>query len=241
MSGPGRGEAERGEGEPDLAAFGTVREGQLVLDLAGGRGRGAAAALEAGARVVLLDRSLEAMGRADPGLLARARAVAGDAGALPFRAGLFDVVLLRAAVHHLAEPAVALREAARVTRPGGAVVVVDKTGPADLPLRALRNAIERIRHPGHVWAHAERELRSLAAAARLEVEASRSWGEIHDAEEWIARGRCDPPWDGIVRELLRADLAGGGKATGVREGPAGGLFLEERWAALRLRKGGGRR
>jgi hypothetical protein len=64
---------------------------------------------------------------------------------------------------------------------------------------------------------------------------------VRDAEEWIAKGDCPPPWDGIVREYLRADLEAGGPALGTREGPGGALVLEERWAALRLRKPGGRR
>jgi ubiquinone/menaquinone biosynthesis C-methylase UbiE len=229
-------------GEPDPAVLGGVRPGQAALDAAGGRGRAAAALAAAGARVVLLDRDAGALAEVDPSLAGRVRRVRGDVLSLPFGAATFDAVVLRAVLHHLVEPAAALREAARVTRPGGVVVLVDKAAPEEIERRALRNAVERLRHRGHVWSHSERELRNLAGAARLDVEAWESWTEERDAAEWIARGDCPLPWDGVVREVLAADARAGGAALGARPGPGGGLLLEERWAALRLRKpaGGGR-
>jgi SAM-dependent methyltransferase len=194
-----------------------------------------------GASVVLLDRSAEALRGIDAGLRARIGVLRGDAAALPFRGEVFDAVVLRAALHHLAEPAAALRQAARVTRPGGAVVVLDKAAPEEPAACALRNAVERLRHPGHRWSWTERELRHLAESARLAVEACVVWVEPRDAEEWIARGDCPAPWDARVREYLEADLAAGGRALGTRRGPRGELRIEERWAALRLRKPGGTR
>ncbi len=216
--------------EPDPAAFGGIGPGQLALDAAAGAGRAAKSLLAAGARAVLLERDG-----------ARLSFVRGDVGAMPFPAATFDAVVLRAVLHHLPEPVTALREAARVAKPGGAVLLVDKAGPEDLVDRAFRNAVERLRHPGHVWSHSERELRSFASAARLEVEAWEPWTEVRDAEEWIARGDCPAPWAAVVREYLGADLKAGGRALGTRRGPGGALTIEERWAALRLRKGGSAR
>ncbi|MCK6482278.1 MAG: class I SAM-dependent methyltransferase, partial [Planctomycetes bacterium] len=210
-------------GEPDIARFAGVPPGARVLDCAAGRGRAAASLVAAGARVVVLDRREGALGGIDPDLRPRVLPVAGDAYLLPFRDGTFDAVVLRAVLHHLEEPARALREAARVLRPGGPVVVVDKAAPEDTPARALRNAVERIRHSGHVWAHSPRELRALAGAARLAVEESGEWVEEKEASAWIAGGTCAPPWDGIVMEYLRADLASGGRALGTAAGAGGGL------------------
>ncbi|MDR3361013.1 MAG: methyltransferase domain-containing protein [Bifidobacteriaceae bacterium] len=45
----------------------------------------------------------------------------GDAAALPFEAATFDVVHIHQVLHHLEDPVTAIREAARVTRPGGLV------------------------------------------------------------------------------------------------------------------------
>ena len=45
----------------------------------------------------------------------------GDAAALPFRDGAFDVVIANDSMEHFSRPAEALAEFARVTRPGGSV------------------------------------------------------------------------------------------------------------------------
>jgi ArsR family transcriptional regulator len=80
-------------------------------------------------RVVGIDRS--------PDVLKRARALAerrgvknitwkrGDMEKLPLEDTSVDVVLLSQALHHAADPARAMSEAARVLRPGGRVVALD--------------------------------------------------------------------------------------------------------------------
>lgn len=55
---------------------------------------------------------------------------AGNAVALPFRAASFDGVFCVAVLQHLADPAAALREFARVVRPGGRVLVVEPDNSA---------------------------------------------------------------------------------------------------------------
>ncbi len=70
-------------------------------------------------------------------MLARARALAkrrrvsnitwkkGELDALPLRDASVDVALLSQALHHAADPARSLREAARILVPGGRVLVLD--------------------------------------------------------------------------------------------------------------------
>jgi ArsR family transcriptional regulator len=79
--------------------------------------------------VVAVDRS--------PGVLARAKALAarkrltnitwkkGELEALPIPPATMDVALLSQALHHAADPAAALAEAARILRPGGRLLVLD--------------------------------------------------------------------------------------------------------------------
>jgi SAM-dependent methyltransferase len=57
-----------------------------------------------------------------------ARFVCADALALPFREGVFDVVLCRDLLHHLEEREPAVAELRRVARPGAAVWVVEPNG-----------------------------------------------------------------------------------------------------------------
>ena len=85
--------------------------GGRVLDLGAGTGVAGRAALAAGARsVVGVDSALGMLRRCPAGL----RPVAGDAGALPFGDGRFDLVLAAFCLGHLDRPAAGLREARRV-------------------------------------------------------------------------------------------------------------------------------
>jgi ubiquinone/menaquinone biosynthesis C-methylase UbiE len=51
--------------------------------------------------------------------------VQGDFAALPFATGAFDTVLFHQVLHYAQSPDVALAEAARVTKAGGRIAVVD--------------------------------------------------------------------------------------------------------------------
>jgi len=54
-----------------------------------------------------------------------------DAKELPYDTGRFDVIMSNSIVHHIPDPSVALREAARVLKPGGLIFVRDLLRPAD--------------------------------------------------------------------------------------------------------------
>jgi SAM-dependent methyltransferase len=85
--------------------------GGRVLDLGAGTGVAGRAALAAGARsVVGVDAALGMLRRCPAGV----RPVAGDAAALPFGDGRFDLVLAAFCLGHLDRPAAGLREARRV-------------------------------------------------------------------------------------------------------------------------------
>lgn len=56
-------------------------------------------------------------------LASRATLLRGDAALLPFRDGAFDRVLSSEVLEHLPDPGAAVAELARVTRPGGIVVI----------------------------------------------------------------------------------------------------------------------
>ena len=66
----------------------------------------------------------------------------GELEALPIDDGRLDAATLMLVLHHLPEPAAALREAARVLKPGGRILVADM----------LPHERENYRHQmGHVW------------------------------------------------------------------------------------------
>lgn len=85
--------------------------GRTVLDH--GAGTGAASKAARGARVVAVDI---AMGMLLDRRASRPPAAVGDALALPFRSGGFDVVVAAFSLNHLLDVAAGLREAGRVAR-----------------------------------------------------------------------------------------------------------------------------
>jgi ubiquinone/menaquinone biosynthesis C-methylase UbiE len=107
-----------------------LREGQSVLDVGCGTGvllPGLAEVVGARGSVTGLDHSAAFLARAhrrlrDAGLDERVRLVHGDALAVPFAGGTFDVTHAERVLMHLPEPDAAIREMVRVTRPGGRVV-----------------------------------------------------------------------------------------------------------------------
>lgn len=101
-----------------------------VADVGTGTGILAAELARLGIRVVAVDHSprmLEAAGAKlrDQGLEAAVELRAGEANALPLADGEVDAALAHMVLHYLPAPSEALREMARVVRPGGVVVVVD--------------------------------------------------------------------------------------------------------------------
>ncbi|QDV34208.1 class I SAM-dependent methyltransferase [Tautonia plasticadhaerens] len=109
-------------------------DGRLVLDLGCGKGRFASKLARRGARVVGLDVS-GAMLRAarDSGL----PVALGSIRRLPIPDGGIDAVLFVEVLEHVSpgDLPVVLAEAARVLRPGGRVVIVDKNAASLDPIR----------------------------------------------------------------------------------------------------------
>jgi SAM-dependent methyltransferase len=97
--------------------------GRRVLDAGCGAGEyvRALAALGADARGIEIDGDKLVKPRTAAG--ARGRLVQGDLERAPFASASFDVVLLNEVLEHVPDDAAALREAFRMLRPGGALVV----------------------------------------------------------------------------------------------------------------------
>lgn len=107
--------------------------GARVLDLGAGTGAAGRAAQRRGAEVVVALDS--AIGMLAAGPTPRPPAVAGSAVALPFATASFDAVLAAFSLNHLTAPVAGLREAARVLRPGGGLVVASFAADDKHPAR----------------------------------------------------------------------------------------------------------
>lgn len=128
----------------------------------------------------------------------------GDATALPFADAQFDLVVTRYSFHHLVEPGAALREMARVCRPGGRVVVCDVTPEAEKG--AAYDEMETLRDPSHVRAVPLDELLQLGRQAGL-TELGRAFYRLDNGVEALL-GASFPP-DGCAdkfRALVKGDI-----------------------------------
>jgi demethylmenaquinone methyltransferase/2-methoxy-6-polyprenyl-1,4-benzoquinol methylase len=104
------------------------------LDLAAGTAVSSEELARSGAEVIACDFSLGMLraGRHRPVPL-----VAGDALRLPFADAVFDAVTISFGLRNVADTDAALRELARVTRPGGRLVVCEFSQPVWGPFRTV--------------------------------------------------------------------------------------------------------
>jgi demethylmenaquinone methyltransferase/2-methoxy-6-polyprenyl-1,4-benzoquinol methylase len=114
----------------------SLAAGERCLDLAAGTGVSTEELARSGATVVGLDLSL---GMLQVGRRARPAVplLAGDALALPFAAASFDAVTISFGLRNIVDTAGALREMARVTRPGGRLVVCEFSAPVNAAFRRV--------------------------------------------------------------------------------------------------------
>nr|WP_269212001.1 demethylmenaquinone methyltransferase [Zhihengliuella flava] len=113
-----------------------AQPGESVLDLAAGTGTSSEPYADAGIHVVACDFSagmLEVGRRRRPDI----EFVEGDATNLPFEDATFDAVTISFGLRNVSDPHRALREMARVTKPGGRLVVCEFSHPSNSVFRTV--------------------------------------------------------------------------------------------------------
>ncbi len=174
-----------------------MRTGDRVLDLGAGGGRHAFEALRRGAVVTALDADaapikdvaavMAAMGLEEPAVRQRGgigTVVVGDALRLPFSSGAFDRVIAAEVLEHIPDDRGAIKELARVLRPGGTLAV---TVPRWWP-ELLTWALSEDYHAtpgGHVRIYRRSVLVERLGAAGLEPYASHHAHALHSPYWWL--------------------------------------------------------
>jgi ubiquinone/menaquinone biosynthesis C-methylase UbiE len=184
------------EGLAALLRLASPSRRDRALDVATGTGFTALALAPRCRRVIAVDLTPEMVAQARR--LRRTRGVANvvfclaDAETLPFRDAVFDLVTCRVAAHHFPHLRQALGEMARVTRPGGRVVLDDTCTPEDPELGELMNAWERRRDPSHVANHPPSRLRALLEDCGLRVEDAHHARVLLEFDDWVRRAGVSP-------------------------------------------------
>jgi len=177
-----------------------------VLDLATGPGHTAAAIAPFVHEVIASDIAPAMLERAAELAVRRGlhnvRVERIDAEAIPHPDASFDAVTVRVAPHHFLDVGKAVREVARVLKPGGVFILDDSVAPDEVALDRYLNALERLRDPTHVRSLNRAEWEAHLAAAGLVIGRSTIYRKAHGVDEWLATAGVTPEVDRAVREML---------------------------------------
>jgi ubiquinone/menaquinone biosynthesis C-methylase UbiE len=173
-----------------------LRPGDSILDLGCGFGRHAFEAARRGANVVALDAGRDEVegvaaifaAMVEAGELANSSlhtaAVQGDALNLPFPDGAFDRVICSEVLEHIPDDVGAMRELARVLRPGGTMAItVPRYGPEVINW-ALSDAYHNV-PGGHIRIYRRSVLKSRLSSVGLRVNAHHYAHGLHSPYWWL--------------------------------------------------------
>ena len=125
------------------------------------------------------------------GQVPNATFVEGDATALPFGYGEFDLTGTLRTLHHLARPELAMAELARVTRSRGRVLVIDQIAPVDPAAAAELNRFEQARDPTHTRTLADVDLRGLFESNGLVLLRAEYEREPRELDPYLDLAGCE--------------------------------------------------
>jgi ubiquinone/menaquinone biosynthesis C-methylase UbiE len=186
-------DARAAELEQKVLRFVAPAGDERALDSGSGAGALAFALAPHVREVVALDVVPELLeqGRRRAESFPNVRFVEGDATSLPFELGAFDLAGSLRTLHHVARPELAVAELARVTRPGGRVLVVDQLAPVDPAAAAQLNAFERARDSSTTRVLADVDLRVLFESNELVLIRAEQEREPRDLDAYLELAGCE--------------------------------------------------
>ena len=176
-----------------------LRGDERVLDVGAGTGAFAYAVAPRVREVVAVEQDLELAERARRDAPPNVEVVVGDGERLALEPFSFDVCGCLRVLHHTRRPELMVAELARMTRPGGSIVVADQLAPVD-PLAAFElNRFEHARDPSTTRLLSDGDLRALFDANGLVLRRERVVREPRDLESYLDLAGCE----GFERERAR--------------------------------------
>jgi demethylmenaquinone methyltransferase/2-methoxy-6-polyprenyl-1,4-benzoquinol methylase len=172
-------------------------EGAHVLDVAAGPGNVAVELVRQGAEhVTALDLSFNMLWEGARQGHVGITWINGDALALPFDDATFDAVTISFGLRNVPDPEVALAEFARVTRPGGRLVVCEFADPTWRPFREIYR-----RYLVGALPKVARVVSSSASAYQYLADSILAWPDRRTLAGWLEAAGYD--------EVRVRDLSGG--------------------------------
>ena len=173
---------------------------ERVLDVGAGAGAFAFAIAPRVREVVAVELDDELAARARADAPPNVEVLVGDGEHLPFERASFDVAGTLRTLHHTHRPELLVAELARVTRPGGSILVVDQLSPAD-PLVGLDlTRFEHARDPSTTRVLADADLRGLFDSNSLKLLREEVLHESRDLDAYLDLAGCE----GEEREHARS-------------------------------------
>jgi SAM-dependent methyltransferase len=184
----------------------------IVLDVAAGTGHLGRAVAPRVQRVVAVDltQAMIAEGRREAAKagLGNITFEQGRAEQLPYPDSSFDMVVTRLSLHHFADPQPAVREMARVCKPGCRVGIMDMISPDDADLDRSYNRIERLRDPSHTRCLTREELSRVMTDAGLKIVQMVARAIKVDLARWLDMTNTEPGTRWIIQDELTEELQG---------------------------------
>jgi SAM-dependent methyltransferase len=172
-----------------------IKPGTTVIDVGAGAGRHSYEAYRRGADVIAFDQNAEELAEVDTMLQAmgqvgeapasaKAQVVVGDALALPYPDGTFDVVIASEILEHVPDDRGAIAELVRVLRPGGSLAI---TVPRWLPEKIcwLLSDAYHANEGGHIRIYQADELRAKVQARGVRFTGSHHAHALHSPYWWL--------------------------------------------------------
>jgi ubiquinone/menaquinone biosynthesis C-methylase UbiE len=172
---------------------------ERVLDVGAGAGAFAFAVAPRAAEVVAVEIDEELAARARADAPANVAVIVGNGERLDFESFSFDVSATVRTLHHTPRPELVVAELARLTTPGGTILVADQLAPVD-PLAAFElNRFEKARDASTTRLLSDPDLRGLFDSNNLRVRREKTIREPRDLEAYLDLAGCE----GFERERAR--------------------------------------
>jgi len=176
-----------------LIEIGEWAPDQHALDVATGGGHTALAVAPHVAQITVTDLTPRMLEQAQAYLTSQGATNAqfqeADAEQLPFADNNFDSVTCRIAPHHFPNIAQAVREIARVLKPGGIFLLIDSIAPSEPELDTFLNTIEKRRDGSHGRSCTLEEWHRFFMEAGLQVEYEELFRRPLQYDDWTKRSQ----------------------------------------------------